>query len=126
MANGNSDGDGISRIIVYTFADFGGDSKTFMESAANASSILEGNKIASFIIQGNPWIFYPEENMKVYIYEIVVVSHDSLIFLHASFFYYNNRISFSGKCNLDRGGTLLGNGFFGILGCFAWFYPICL
>ena len=86
MANGNSDGDGISRIIVYTCPDFGGDSKTFMESAANASSTLEGNKIASFIIQGNPWIFYPEENMKVYIHEIVLFSHDFFIdFLDATF-----------------------------------------
>ena len=74
MANGNSDGDGISRIIVYTCPDFGGDSKTFMESAANASSTLEGNKIASFIIQGNPWIFYPEENMKVNIIKSSVFS----------------------------------------------------
>ena len=87
MANavGNGDGDGISRIIVYTCPDFGGDSKTFMESAANASSTLEGNKIASFIIQGNPWIFYPEENMKVYIHEIVLFSHDFIDFLHATF-----------------------------------------
>ena len=61
--------------------DFGGDSKTFMESAANASSTLEGHKIASFIIQGNPWIFYPEENMKVYIYEIVLISHDLTFFV---------------------------------------------
>ena len=91
MANGNSDGDGISRIIVYTCPDFGGDSKTFMESAANASSTLEGNKIASFIIQGNPWIFYPEENMKVYIYEGVLFlnSHFFIGVLHGIFCHNN-------------------------------------
>ena len=60
------DGDGISRIILYDGPGFTGGSQTIMESITNARSILgEGKKIASFVIQGNPWLFYPEENMKV-------------------------------------------------------------
>ena len=60
------DGDGISRIILFAGPDFTGDSQTIMESITNARGILgEGKKIASFVIQGNPWLFYPEEQMKV-------------------------------------------------------------
>ena len=61
-----SDGDGISRITIYSLPDFNGDSQTFMDSSPNAKSILgEGSKISSMIVQGNPWVFYPDENMKV-------------------------------------------------------------
>ena len=64
-AAGN-DGDGISRITLFTGPDFTGDSKTFMESTANAKGILgDGKKINSMIVQGNPWVFFPDENMKV-------------------------------------------------------------
>ena len=60
------DGDGISRIILYDRPDFSGESLTIMESVSNARSLLgEGKKISSFVIQGNPWLFYPEEQMKV-------------------------------------------------------------
>ena len=60
------DGDGISRLMVYDSPEFSGDSKTIMESTANAANILgTGKKIASLVVQGNPWIFFPEENMKV-------------------------------------------------------------
>ena len=61
-----SDGDGISRITFYSLPNFSGDSKTCMDSSPNAKSILgEGTKICSMVVQGNPWVFYPEENMKV-------------------------------------------------------------
>ena len=61
-----SDGDGISRITFYSLPNFSGDSKICVDSSPNAKSILgEGTKICSMVVQGNPWVFYPEENMKV-------------------------------------------------------------
>ena len=72
MASGGSDGDGISRIIIYDGPDFTGDSKVIMESVSNSGSILgAGKKIKSIVIQGNPWLFYADEQMKVLIIYIM-------------------------------------------------------
>ena len=62
-----TDGDGISRIIVYSGPDFSGESKTIVESVPNVGSVIgSGNKIESMVVQGNPWLFFPEEQMKVW------------------------------------------------------------
>ena len=62
-----TDGDGISRIIVYSGPGFSGESKTIVESVPNVGSVIgSGNKIESMVVQGNPWLFFPEEQMKVW------------------------------------------------------------
>ena len=73
-----NDGDGISRLTLYTGPDFSGESKTIMESSPSAKSILgEGKKINSMVVQGNPWVFFPDENMKVCYYIDIIEQSSS-------------------------------------------------
>ena len=68
-----NDGDGISRLTLYSGPDFSGESKTIMESSPSAKSILgDGKKISSMVVQGNPWVFFPDENMKVCYYMVII------------------------------------------------------
>ena len=66
MSTNGIDGDGIGRLILYDGVDFTGESKTIMESLPTAIDILGGGKkIQSIVVKGNPWLVYPEEQMKV-------------------------------------------------------------
>ena len=66
MSTNGIDGDGIGRLILYDGVDFTGESKTIMESLPTAIDILGGGKkIQSVVVKGNPWLVYPEEQMKV-------------------------------------------------------------
>ena len=59
-------GDGVGKLIVYTGADFSGDEHTFKENAGKIHETpWKGKTIGSVIVQGNPWLFYPEDMYKV-------------------------------------------------------------
>lgn len=58
-------GDGTGKLVLYTQRDFSGDSHTFTASQAKINeSPWKGKSIGSVVIQGNPWLMYPEESMK--------------------------------------------------------------
>ena len=93
MASKGNDGDGISRLTLYDGPDFTGSSKVIMESVSSAGNILgAGKKIQSMVIQGNPWLIYPEEQMKVIIVSIIRRNECSILILplHHPYTYYTN------------------------------------
>ena len=54
------------KLTVYSDLAFKGDSHTFTESSNKINeSPWKGKIVKSLIIQGNPWLFYPEEHQKV-------------------------------------------------------------
>jgi hypothetical protein len=59
-------GDGNGKLIVYSSPDFQGDEHTFKDNVPKVGECpWKGKTIGSVIIQGNPWLFYPEEVSKV-------------------------------------------------------------
>jgi len=63
-AAASTTGDG--HLVLYSELNFNGDSKKLTDSEISLKSCW-GKPIKSLIIEGNPWSFYPEENMKVFI-----------------------------------------------------------
>lgn len=60
-----SDGDDTGKLTIYTEENFTGQSKTFTENDANVPKNGWKNEIKSIVVQGNPWICYPELSYKV-------------------------------------------------------------
>ena len=73
MAKANGTGDGISRIMFYPQPDFGGDPQLFMETNPTLKKTLKS--LGSVVVQGNPWLLYPEEGLKVLIFTIYIKTH---------------------------------------------------
>ena len=60
------DGEGLGKITIFTSPNFQGDQQTFDQTVSKINeSPWKGKSIGSLIIQGNPWMLYTEEGMKV-------------------------------------------------------------
>ena len=65
MSQKNPPGNGEGHLTLYTDVNFGGESKTFVDSDICLKMSWGSKPIKSVVIEGNPWNFYQEENMKV-------------------------------------------------------------
>ena len=66
FANLKQAGGETGKLVVFTQANFQGEQHSFADSVAKINECpWKGKSIGSVIIQGNPWLFYPEELMKV-------------------------------------------------------------
>ena len=65
MSQKNPPGNGEGNLTVFSSTNFGGDKKNFTDSDICLKMSWGSKPIKSIIIEGNPWNFYPEENMKV-------------------------------------------------------------
>jgi hypothetical protein len=61
----NPPGNGEGNLTLYSKPNFGGDSKKLTDSDIGLKLSWGSKPIKSLVIEGNPWSFYPEENMKV-------------------------------------------------------------
>ena len=54
------------KLLVYTDSNFKGEEHTFTDTAGKiVETPWKGKSVKSLIVQGNPWLFYPEELCKV-------------------------------------------------------------
>ena len=64
----NPPGNGEGNLTLFSEPKFSGDSKKLTDSDISLKLSWGSKPIKSLIIEGNPWSFYPEENMKVFEY----------------------------------------------------------
>ncbi len=57
-------GDGVGRLKLYTQEGFGGECKVFTDSDLNVPKTWK-KPVKSIIVSGNPWLLYPEPQLKV-------------------------------------------------------------
>ena len=54
------------KLIVYSEPNYQGEEHTFKDTAGKINETpWKGKSVKSLIVQGNPWLFYPEELCKV-------------------------------------------------------------
>ena len=60
------EGESLGKITLFTSPNFQGDQHTFGDTVTKINeSPWKGKSIGSLIIQGNPWMLYTEDGMKV-------------------------------------------------------------
>ena len=64
------EGESLGKITLFTSPNFQGDQHTFGDTVTKINeSPWKGKSIGSLIIQGNPWMLYTEDGMKVSIFD---------------------------------------------------------
>ena len=59
------------KLIVYSDPNFQGEEHTFLDTVSKIhESPWKGKSVKSLVIRGNPWLFYPEELLKVSVFDI--------------------------------------------------------